>query len=163
MHEKYNWETLNTLKWMGDEHLSKFQNRWRAIKEGLRTEMPDEVLCQIYYRQVKRSTAIKHDITLFNRMEPDDPNHNLRYLETAVDRHLEEERLEQCQTAQDRQLAAGHLELLDRAPGNAATPVPQKKKQTDKGKGKKGQGRQRERKGLWVPARGQRWKGWRSG
>ena len=88
-----------------NDNLRVFMSSWDQVLAGI-TNVPDKsVLETLFYKQVKHSRSISHDLNEYHRAEEGNEKHSYEFLLSAVRRHLDRERLESNRDRVARNLA----------------------------------------------------------
>ena len=66
---------------------------WDQVRAGITHIPSNEILETLFYKQVKNSRSIAHDLNEYHRAEEGSEKHSYRFLLEAVRRHLDRERL----------------------------------------------------------------------
>ena len=91
----YRLDDLFAVQMKGD-NLRTFMSNWEMITAGVPTEQlpSDQVLETLFYRQVKNSKKISHDLEEYKRAPEGSTTKSYSYLVKAVHRFLNDERFE---------------------------------------------------------------------
>ena len=112
----YDLSDLMLVKYKSDEHAPRFLNLWLHTVQGLSEKQPENNLMTLLKAQLEHSSALKDDISHFNRLSKGDPEGKYDYL-------IESLKLRQQDQEEDQQ-GEDPREALRRstAPHGAGTP-----------------------------------------
>ena len=140
MQEFYNHFTITTLKWFGDKphRMQQFLDIWDKVWNNCVDPPGSDVKRDMFYEQMKQSTALKTDVDHFAREKakgihskcPEDVSY--KYLRMCCDAHL-------ARVAFDKNIADQQAEFkkLQEGGGKDKNPALAAEKGKGKGKGKK--------------------------
>ena len=88
-----------------NDNLRAFMSAWDQVLAGITHIPSNEILETLFYKQVKNSRSIAHDLNEYHRAEEGSEKHSYKFLLEAVRRHLDRERLESNRDRVARNLA----------------------------------------------------------
>ena len=88
-----------------NDNLRVFMSSWDQVLAGITKVPGNDVLETLFYKQVKNSKSIAHDLNEYHRAEEGSEKHSYDFLLGAVRRHLDRERLESNRDRVARNLA----------------------------------------------------------
>ena len=88
-----------------NDNLRVFMSSWDQVLAGITKVPGNDVLETLFYKQVKNSKSIAHDLNEYHRAEEGSEKHSYDFLLVAVRRHLDRERLESNRDRVARNLA----------------------------------------------------------
>ena len=112
-------------------HIEEFQTTWDTVLAGQYNNVPDEVLHELYHKQVKDFHGIALDMQVYNRMDDGDPQKSYKFLMDSVAKYSQRMLFERNKT--DLHRGTGPmLSLPWQKYNNAATPSSKPKKPNGK-------------------------------
>ena len=84
----YDLSDLMLVKYKSDEHAPRFLNLWLHTVQGLSEKQPENNLMTLLKAQLEHSSALKDDISHFNRLSKGDPERNYDYLIESLKRFV---------------------------------------------------------------------------
>ena len=106
MAQKYSYEDMDrATPWLGDDRMDEFLNNWVRVTGNVAFELPKELLLETFLKRIQQSKdVLKIDITLFDRMELDDPQRNIDHLIRRMQAVISLRQMERNREAQRRNL-----------------------------------------------------------
>ena len=119
----YRVEGLLNVQRVGDtlQDIKRFINKWDATLAGMPTPPEDNILRDLFLRQIRHAPSLKYDIDLFDRAKEGEENKTYQFLLTSVRNYIDRERL---RTNRDR--------VAQRQNPNKAAAAANDRKQEDK-------------------------------
>ena len=90
----YDINHLHDLPWLGDARLSEFMDTWFRVLGDQQDEVKEGQKDNIFYRKIKKSTALRPFVDYYDRIEDSHEDHCYRYLETSVLRYMGKSRMD---------------------------------------------------------------------
>ena len=127
----YNLQDLISVKWMGDQNMFTFYNKWKARADAVIQDggTNKKGLRDLLYEQMSKSRALQADLAHYHRQDEDSEDKTVDFLYKIMGRHIERERLEQARHEQLHGAGRGTPSIAAPAEGG---------KSKEKGKGKDG-------------------------
>ena len=71
----YNLQDLMAVRWVGDDQMPKFLEKWDTVTEGMGPEtIQEKTLRYLFLEQVSHSTVLAEDVAHYHRLKPNDEN-----------------------------------------------------------------------------------------
>jgi hypothetical protein len=78
---------LSHLKWLGDDRMPAFMNNWREVVDPL-TDISEGTKCDLLLAHMDQSGKLRSEADHFRRMDLDDPNRTLFWLENSIEKRI---------------------------------------------------------------------------
>ena len=116
-------------------NIEEFQTTWDTVVAGQHRNVPDEVLHELYHKQVKNFHGIALDMQVYNRWDDGDPEKSYQFLVDSVAKYIRRTLMEKNKAALHRGIGP-MLQLPWQNYNNSAPPAGRSRPKNPNGKGK---------------------------